>query len=294
MIPKEILKKVHLIEIRTSSMVNALFAGEYHSVFKGQGMEFAEVREYQHGDEIRSIDWNVTARVGRPFIKVFDEERELTVMLVVDASASGSFGSKDQMKGEIGVEISAVLAFAAIKNNDRVGLLIFTDEVEVFVPPKKGRRHVLRVIRELLYFKPRGRKTSIATALEYMDRVVHRRSVVFVLSDFFDTNYQQALQRLRRRHDLIAIRLSDPRERQLPAVGFLQLHDAETGEQLLVDTGSPQVREAYALGERRAVRERTRMFRKLGIDEIRLDTTESYVEPLVRFFKTRMRRATHA
>jgi uncharacterized protein (DUF58 family) len=294
MIPKEILKKVHLIEIRTSSMVNALFAGEYHSVFKGQGMEFAEVREYQHGDEIRSIDWNVTARVGRPFIKVFDEERELTVMLVVDASASGSFGSKDQMKGEIGVEISAVLAFAAIKNNDRVGLLIFTDEVEVFVPPKKGRRHVLRVIRELLYFKPRGRKTSIATALEYMDRVVHRRSVVFVLSDFFDTNYQQALQRLRRRHDLIAIRLSDPRERQLPAVGFLQLHDAETGEQLLVDTGSPQVREAYALGERRAVQERTRMFRKLGIDEIRLDTTESYVEPLVRFFKTRMRRATHA
>ena len=294
MIPKEILKKVHLIEIRTSSMVNALFAGEYHSVFKGQGMEFAEVREYQHGDEIRSIDWNVTARVGRPFVKIFDEERELTVMLVVDASASGSFGSKEQMKGEIGVEVSAVLAFAAIKNNDRVGLLIFTDEVEVFVPPKKGRRHVLRVIRELLYFKPRGRKTSIATALEYMDRVVHRRSVVFVLSDFFDTKYQQALQRLTRRHDLIAIRLSDPRERQLPPVGFLQLHDAETGEQLLVDTGSPQVREAYALGERQVVQERTRMFRKLGIDEIRLDTTESYVEPLVRFFKTRMRRATYA
>lgn len=294
MIPKEILKKVHLIELRTRNVVNALFAGEYHSVFKGQGMEFAEVREYQHGDEIRSIDWNVTARVGRPFVKLFDEERELAVMLVVDASASGSFGSQGQMKGEIGVEVSAVLAFAAIKNNDRVGLLIFTDDVEVFVPPKKGRRHVLRVIRELLYFKPRGRKTSIATALEYMDRVVHRRSVVFVLSDFFDANYQQALQRLARRHDLIAIRLSDPRERRLPSVGFLQLHDAETGDQLLVDSSNSQVREAYAIGERQASQARSRMFRKLGIDEIRLDTTGSYVEPLVRFFQTRMQRASYA
>ena len=294
MIPKDILKKVRLIEISTSNMVNALFAGEYHSVFKGQGMEFAEVREYQHGDEIRSIDWNVTARVGRPFVKIFDEERELTVILVVDASASGSFGSQGQMKGEIGVEVSAVLAFAAIKNNDRVGLLIFTDGVEVFVPPKKGRRHVLRAIRELLYFKPRGRQTSIATALEYMDRVVHRRSVVFVLSDFFDTGYEQALQRVARRHDLIAIRLSDPRERELPAVGFLQLHDAETGQAMLVDSSSAPVREAYARGEREASQQRSRMFRKHGIDEIRLDTTGSYVEPLVHFFQARMRRATYA
>ena len=191
MIPKEILEKVRLIEIRSRNIVNDLFAGEYHSAFKGRGMEFAEVREYLRGDDVRSIDWNVTARVGDPYVKVFDEEREQTVMLLVDASASGAFGSQQQMKGEIGVEISALLAFAAIKNNDRVGLLIFTDEVEVFVPPKKGRKHVLRVIRELLYFQPRGRRTSIADALEHLQRVLHRRSVVFVISDFLDEDYER-------------------------------------------------------------------------------------------------------
>ena len=291
MIPKEILDKVRRIEIHTRSMVNNLFAGEYHSVFKGQGMEFAEVREYERGDDVRTIDWNVTARVGRPFVKIFDEERELTVLLVVDASASGAFGSVDQLKGEIGVKISALLAFSAIENNDRVGLVIFTDEVEVFVPPKKGRRHVLRVIRELLYFQPRGRRTSISTALEYLDRVIHRRSVVFLISDFMDTDYDRALQRLRRRHDLIAINLVDPRERELPSTGFVSLHDAETGEMVVVDSNSEQVRTAYARAAARAAEQQRQFFRRSGIDEIPVDTSKSYVEPLVRFFQTRMARA---
>ena len=291
MIPKEILDKVRLIEIHARSIVNNLFAGEYHSVFKGQGMEFAEVREYERGDDVRTIDWNVTARVGRPFVKVFDEERELTVLLVVDASASGAFGSVSQMKGEIAVEISALLAFSAIRNNDRVGLVIFTDEVEVFVPPKKGRRHVLRVIRELLYFQPRGRRTSIATALEYLDRVIYRRAIVFLISDFMDTEYDRALQRLSRRHDLIAISLVDPRERRLPSVGFLTLHDAETGELIVVDSGSAEVREAFESAGKREAQERRRTFRRLGIDEIPVDTSRSYVEPLVHFFQTRLARA---
>ncbi|MBT4503800.1 MAG: DUF58 domain-containing protein [Gemmatimonadetes bacterium] len=290
MIPKEILDKVRLIEIQTRSVVNELFAGEYHSVFKGRGMEFAEVREYQQGDDVRSIDWNVTARVGTPFVKMYDEERELTVMLVVDASASGAFGSEEQMKGEVGVEISALLAFSAIKNNDRVGLLIFTDEVEVFIPPKKGRKHVLRVIRELLYFQPQGRGTSIAGALEYLERVIHRRSVVFILSDFLDADYQRVLQLVARRHDLIAVNLFDPRERQLPDVGFISLQDAESGGQLLVDTRNPRVRERFAEEQRGEEEQRSRAFRKLGIDEIFIDSTKSYIEPLVQFFRTRMRR----
>ena len=288
MIPKEILKKVNLIEIQTRNIVNSLFAGEYHSAFKGQGMEFAEVREYQQGDDVRSIDWNVTARIGQSYIKIYDEERELTVLLVVDASASGAFGSALQMKGEIGVEISALLAFSAIKNNDRVGLLIFTDEVEVFIPPKKGRKHVLRVIRELLYFQPRSKGTSIAQALQYLNRVMHRRSVVFLISDFFDFDYEQALQMIRRRHDLIAVNLVDPRERNLPDVGFITLQDAESGQQVVVDTHQVSVRELFALKQSAEEERQGQMFRKLGIDEIRVNTSESYVEPLVHFFRTRM------
>ena len=290
MIPKEILKKVNLIEIQTRNIVNNLFAGEYHSVFKGQGMEFAEVREYTHGDDVRSIDWNVTARTGHPFVKVFEEERELTVVLIVDASASGAFGSGSQMKGEIGVEMSALLAFAAIKNNDRVGLIIFADDVEVFIPPKKGRKHVLRVIRELLYFQPIGRGTSIAKVLEYANRVLHRRSVLFLISDFIDSGYEQALRLIRRRHDLIAVSLVDPRERNLPDVGFLTLQDAETGDQLVVDSGDAKVRALFAAQREQEEGAREQMFRRLGIDEICVDTSESYVDPLVRFFRTRMRR----
>ncbi len=290
MIPKEILDKVRLIEIRTRNMMNNLFAGEYHSVFKGRGMEFAEAREYQPGDDVRHIDWNVTARVGSPFIKVFDEEREMTVMLLVDVSASGAFGSQQQMKGEVGVEVSALLAFSAIQNNDRVGLLIFTDEVEVFVPPKKGRKHVLRVIRELLYFQPQGRRTSIAGALEYLGRVLHRRSVVFVVSDFQDKGYETALRHLSRRHDLIAVSLSDPREWRLPDVGFINLQDAETGEQVLVDSGHQGVREFYAAEQEAAVERRGVLFRKTGVDEIAIDATKPYVDPLIHFFRARMKR----
>jgi len=289
-IPKEILRKVNLIEIQTRNIVNNLFAGEYHSVFKGQGMEFAEVREYTHGDDVRSIDWNVTARTGHPFVKVFEEERELTVVLVVDASASGAFGSAAQMKGEVGVEISALLAFAAIKNNDRVGLVIFTDDVEVFIPPKKGRKHVLRVIRELLYSQPQGTGTSISTALEYVNRVIHRRSVIFLISDFIDSEYEQALRLIRRRHDLISIALVDPRERALPDVGFVTLQDAETGDQMVIDSRDAKVRDLFAASRAREEGRRTQMFRRLGIDEIAVDTSQSYVEPLVRFFRTRMQR----
>lgn len=290
MIPKEILEKVRLIEIRSRNIVNDLFAGEYHSAFKGRGMEFAEVREYLRGDDVRSIDWNVTARVGDPYVKVFDEEREQTVMLLVDASASGAFGSQQQMKGEIGVEISALLAFAAIKNNDRVGLLIFTDEVEVFVPPKKGRKHVLRVIRELLYFEPRGRRTSIADALEHLQRVLHRRSVVFVISDFLDQDYERPLKLMRRRHDLVAITLFDPRERALPDVGFINLQDAETGEQILIDSSRPAVRDYFASQQRRADERRRALLRRTGVDEVAIDISQPYVDSLVRLFHARSRR----
>ena len=290
MIPEEILEKVRLIEIRSRNVVNDLFAGEYHSAFKGRGMEFAEVREYLRGDDVRTIDWNVTARTGSPYVKVFDEEREQTVMLLVDASASGAFGSVQQMKGEVGVEISALLAFAAIKNNDRVGLLIFTDEVEVFIPPKKGRKHVLRVIRELLYFQPQGKCTSITSALDYLDRVLHRRSVVFLISDFIDEDYERPLQLMRRRHDMVAVSIFDPRERALPDVGFINLQDAETGEQLLVDSSRREVRAYFAQHQEKEDQQRRALFRRNGIDEVSIDITKSYVDPLVRLFHERVRR----
>ena len=290
MIPKEILEKVRLIEIRSRNVVNDLFAGEYHSAFKGRGMEFAEVREYLRGDDVRTIDWNVTARTGSPYVKVFDEEREQTVMLLVDASASGAFGSVRQMKGEVGVEISALLAFAAIKNNDRVGLLIFTDVVEVFVPPKKGRKHILRVIRELLYFQPQGKRTSITNALDYLEKVLHRRSVVFLISDFIDEHYERSLQLMRRRHDLVAVSLFDPRERALPDVGFINLQDAETGEQFLVDSGRQEVRAYFARQQEQEDERRRALFLRNGVDEVSIDITKSYVDPLVRLFHARVRR----
>ena len=290
MIPEEIIEKVRLIEIRSRNVVNDLFAGEYNSAFKGRGMEFAEVREYLRGDDVRTIDWNVTARTGSPYVKVFDEEREQTVMLLVDASASGAFGSVQQMKGEVGVEISALLAFAAIKNNDRVGLLIFTDQVEVFIPPKKGRKHVLRVIRELLYFQPQGKCTSITSALDYLDRVLHRRSVVFLISDFIDEDYERPLQLMRRRHDMVAVSIFDPRERALPDVGFINLQDAETGEQFLVDSSRREVRAYFAQQQEKEDQQRRALFRRNGIDEVSIDITKSYVDPLVRLFHERVRR----
>ena len=290
MIPTEILKKVKRIELRTRNLVNTIFAGEYHSVFKGRGMAFAEVREYQPGDDVRTIDWNVTARMGDPFVKVFDEERELTVILMVDASASGDFGTVAQMKGEIGAEICALLAFSAIQNNDRVGLIIFTDEVELFIPPKKGKKHVLRVIRELLYFQPSGRSTNIDTALEYLNRVTYRRSVVFLVSDFFASDYEKALRVANRRHDLVAIALEDPREYDLPAIGIVELEDAETGEGIMVDFGDSVVRDAFQKLTRKERDERDSLFRRMGLDAVNISTQGAYHEPLMQFFRMRAKK----
>jgi uncharacterized protein (DUF58 family) len=289
-IPREILKKVRRIEISTRGLVNEVFSGEYHSVFKGQGMTFAEVREYQYGDDIRSIDWNVTARTGTPFVKVFEEERELTVMLVVDVSASGDFGSRERFKGEVAVELSAVLAFSAIKNNDKIGLILFSDRIEKFVPARKGRRHVLRVLRELLFHRPEGRGTDIGAALQYLSRVTRRRAVVFLVSDFMGAGFSHPLSVVGRRHDLVAIRMSDPRESDLPPVGFLDLEDPETGERLVVDTSDRGLREAFqdqAENDRQAM---DRMFRRAQVDVIDVETGRPYVEPLMRFFRQRMRR----
>jgi uncharacterized protein (DUF58 family) len=290
MIPREILKKVRRIEISTRGLVNEVFSGEYHSVFKGRGMNFAEVREYQYGDDIRSIDWNVTARTGAPFVKIFDEERELTVMLVVDVSASGDFGTRERMKGEVAVEICALLAFSAIKNNDKVGLIIFSDHVEKFVPPRKGRRHVLRVLRELLFHRPEGRGTDITTALDYLNHVQRKKAVTFLVSDFRDEGFEKALAVAGRRHDLVAVRVGDARERELPPLGFLELEDPETGERVVVNTSSATFRTAFAERSENARLALDRTLRRTKVDVIDIETGEPYVKPLMRFFQERMRR----
>ncbi|MFQ6091098.1 MAG: DUF58 domain-containing protein [bacterium] len=290
MLPKDILKKIRRIEIRTNNLVNDLFSGEYHSVFKGRGMEFSEVRQYQPGDDVRTIDWNVTARMGHPYVKKFVEERELTVMLLVDASSSGEFGTVEQMKGEIGVEICALLAFSAIKNNDRVGLIIFTDAVEKFVPPKKGRNHVLRVIRELLYFRPKNFNTDITCALDYMNRVLNRRAVVFIISDFITSGYETALRIANRRHDIIPITITDPRELELPKIGMIELEDAETGEEILIDTYDPEVRKSFGMLNTKERRERDVVFKRMDIDPVDIMTDRTYVEPLMNFFRMRANR----
>lgn len=287
MIPKEILQKVRRIELRTRSVVESVLSGEYQSVFKGRGMEFSEVRPYNPGDDIRAIDWNVTARMGGPYIKKYVEERELTVMLVVDASASGAFGSVKQFKDEIAVELCALLAFSAIKNNDRVGLIIFTSEVEKFIPPKKGKNHVLRVIRELLYFKPEQKGTNIAEAMGFLNMVQRKKAVVFCVSDFMASNFEASLRVVAQRHDFIAIPITDPRERTLPDVGFIDLEDPETGRTMLVNTHDKNIREKYGMEfEKRSGKIRA-FFRTHGIDEIPIDTESDYVESLVKFFKKR-------
>ncbi len=293
MLPKEILQKIRRIEIQTRNLVNDVFSGEYHSVFKGRGMEFSEVREYQPGDSIRTIDWNVTARTGHPFVKKYVEERELTVILMVDASSSGEFGTCRKTKREISAEISALLAFSAIKNNDRVGLIIFTDQVEKFVPPKKGSKHVLRVIRELLYFRPHGRGTDIAAALDYLNRLTRRKAVVFLISDFLCSGYERALRVANKRHDLVAISITDPREQTLPNVGFVELEDAETGERILRDTSDRSFRQSFTESSARLNRERTRQFAAMNVDavNISLDMTEDpYLLPLMQFFKMRAKK----
>jgi len=289
-IPKELLKKVRQIQIRTRRTVNDVLAGQYHSAFRGRGMEFEEVSPYQIGDDVRLIDWNVSARYGEPFIKKFREERELTVMLVVDASRSGLFGSTNQFKLDVAAELCAVLAFSAIRSNDKVGLVLFTDTVEKYVPAKKGTHHVLRIIRELLYHQPRGRGTDIAEALNFLNRVTIRKSVCFLVSDFLTSGYEPALRIARRRHDLIPIIVSDPREWELPDVGFVELEDPETGEMTLVDTSSRSLRRAYAAACGRRAREREGMFRRMDTETIEVHTDRSYVDPLVRFFHKRERR----
>lgn len=290
MIPKELLRKVRQIQIRTRRTVNDVLAGQYHSAFRGRGMEFEEVSPYQIGDDVRLIDWNVSARYGEPFIKKFREERELTVMLVVDASRSGLFGSTNQFKLDVAAELCAVLAFSAIRSNDKVGLILFTDTVEKYVPAKKGTHHVLRIIRELLYHQPRGRGTDIAEALNFLNRVTIRKSVCFLVSDFLTSGYEPALRIARRRHDLIPIIVSDPREWELPDVGFVELEDPETGEMTLVDTSSRSLRRDYAAACARRALEKEGMFRRMDTETIEVCTDRSYVDPLVRFFHKRERR----
>ncbi len=244
MLPREVIRQIRRLQLRARRAVEDLLGGEYRSVFKGTGIAFEEVREYQPGDDIRAIDWNVTARIGHPFVKRFIEERELTLLLAVDCSGSNQFGTKLQQKREVAAELAAVLAFSAISNNDRVGLVQFTDRVERFVPPRKGTRHVLRLIRDVLFYQPEHRGTSLREGLDYLNRVLHRRTIVFLLSDFLDEGFEKSFKRTGRRHDLIALRITDPREEELPSVGLLELEDAETGDRLLLDTGSRAVRDA--------------------------------------------------
>lgn len=287
MLAKELLKTIRRIHIRTSHMANDVFAGHYHSTFKGQGMEFEEVREYQPGDDIRSIDWNVTARQGRPFIKRFREERELTVMLLVDVSGSHGFGSTGQLKRDLAAEVGATLAFSAIKNNDKVGLIGFSDRIEKYVKPDKGTRHVLRVIRELLTMRATGKGTDLAGALDYFRRVTTRRSVVFVISDFQDEDYEPQMRVARRRHDLIPVVITDPREVEMPNVRFIDLMDNETGELITIDTSAATFRDEYLRGARGAAESRDQLFRRMKADAISLTTGESFVEPLTKFFRAR-------
>lgn len=290
MISKEILQKVRKIEIRTKGMVNSLFGGEYQSAFKGRGMEFAEVREYIYGDDIRQIDWNVTARTGDPFIKQFEEEREQTLMLCVDISPSGIFGSKKQSKMELSIEICAVLAFSAIKNGDKVGLVLFTDEIEKVIPPKKGRLHVLRLIRELLTTEPQGTGTDLSEALSYVNRLLNRRAIIILASDFQDENFDRQMKITNRKHDLVNIFINDKLEDELPDLGLIPLKDAETGEEVLVDTSSKMVRQEYQK-KRRIKKEKLRNhFLRMKIDTIELETNASYIRPLMTFFRRRMHR----
>ncbi len=292
---KELLKKVRQIELSIRGVVNEVFAGEYHSVFKGRGMEFAEVREYQPGDDVRTIDWNVSARMNHPYVKVFDEERELTVMILFDASSSENFGSRKQMKGDVAVEIAALLASSAIRNNDKVGLIIFSDKIEKFVPPRKGRKHILRVIRELLYFSSRpeletAAKTDLSVVLEYLNQILKRRATVFLISDFLAKGFEKDLQVANKRHDLVAIHLIDPLEMQLPNVGLIELEDLETGETVLLDTAVSEIRETVSENASEEKLKLEKLFKSIGIDYVDIYTDRSYVQPLTRFFRMRAKR----
>jgi uncharacterized protein (DUF58 family) len=287
---RELLKQVRHIEIKTRGLVNEVFSGEYHSVFKGRGMEFSEVREYQPGDDIRNIDWNVTARFSHPYIKVFEEERELTVMLLVDMSGSLIFGSVEKTKQQIAAELSAILAFSAMKNNDKVGLIMFTDRIEKFIPPRKGKSHVLRIIREVLSFEARGNMTDIKGALEYFNHTIKKKSIAFLISDFIDEGYDRILKIIGRKHDLIGVVLTDPREVEFPSAGLVQFKDAETNQVRFIDTSDKRVRTFYEDFRNDVVKKRNSVFISGGIDKIEIDASDSYIKPLVEFFKFREKR----
>lgn len=292
-VPPEILRQVKLLELRTRGLVNSLFTGEYRSVFKGQGMEFSEVREYQPGDEVRSIDWNVTARMRKPYVKRYIEERELTVMLVVDLSGSERFGTRKRFKSELASELAAVLAMSAIRNNDRVGAVLFTDRIEHVVPPRKGRRHALRLMRDLLAFEPVGTGTDIAAAVDYAGKMLVHKSIIFLVSDFQEEELEQPLKLLAQRHDVVAVTVDDPSEHELPDLGLARFIDPESGETLDVDTSDPEVRARFAEAVTEEITRRRRLLRRLAIDEIPLHTDGGVVDPLIRFFRTRETRSRH-
>jgi uncharacterized protein (DUF58 family) len=289
-VPPEVLRQVKLLELRTRGLVNSLFTGEYRSVFKGQGMEFAEVREYQPGDEVRSIDWNVTARMQRPYVKRYIEERELTVMLAVDVSGSERFGTRRRFKSEVASELAAVLAMSAIRNNDRVGNLMFTDHIEHVVPPRKGRRHALRLIRDILAFEPEGRGTDIGGATEYLNKMLAHKAIIFLVSDFLGENIERPLKLLAQRHDVVAVTLEDPSERVLPDIGLVRLVDPETGQALDIDTSDAKVRAQFDTQVSGEADRRRHLLRRLAIDEIPVNTDQGIMDPLLRFFRTRERR----
>lgn len=284
---KEILKKVKYIEIKTRGIVNEHFSGEYHSAFKGRGMNFSEVREYSYGDDIRNIDWNVTARMRHPYIKVFEEERELVLMLMVDISGSGAFGTDTYYKREIAAEIAATLAFSAIKNNDKVGLILFSDEIEKFIVPKKGKHHVFRIIRELLFHKPKSKGTNIQMALEFFNKVQKKRSSAFLISDFLDDNYEKGLQIASKRHDLVAVELFDKREGDIRNLGLVNLFDNETGQEFLLDLSSKRNREIIKKNFEKLAKDRKKLLNKNKVDMVSVDINKSYVKPLMLFFKKR-------
>jgi uncharacterized protein (DUF58 family) len=284
---QELLKKVRKIEIKTRGLSSHIFSGEYHSAFKGRGMAFSEVREYMPGDDIRTIDWNVTARFGHPYIKVFEEERELTVMLVVDVSASGMFGTKNQLKKDLITELCAVLSFSAIQNNDKIGLVFFSDRIEKFIPPKKGKTHILRIIRELIEFTPQSSQTNIGNALQYITNIIKKRSICFVISDFLDEGFEDAMRLANKKHDIVALDIYDKRETEIPDAGLIKFRDAETGSLISVDSGSKQVREAFRKNRLKLENKIKDIFIRCGVDKTRIHTDESYVRPLMLLFKRR-------
>ena len=286
-VPPEILRQVKLLELRTRGLVNSVFTGEYRSVFKGQGMEFSEVREYQPGDEVRTIDWNVTARMRRPFVKRYIEERELTVMLAVDLSGSNRFGTVKRFKSELASELAAVIAMSAVRNNDRVGVVLFTDRIEYVVPPRKGRKHVLRILRDLLTFEPEGRGTDIAALIDHLAKTLKQKTIVFLISDFFAPDVERPLKILAQRHDVVAVTVEDPSESQLPDIGLARFVDPETGITLEIDTSSPDVRGEYDAQVSHERNARRSLFRRLAIDEVPVRTDGNYIEPLLRFFRSR-------